>query len=270
MTKRDGMLVSFDVGNAFEQQLGKAGGGKPLDGKTRSHMEAGIGANFSNVRVHTGAHASQLNRSISAKAFTRGSNVFFDRGQYNPGSIAGQRLLAHELTHTVQQGASPSVQRSVTARIAPSGHARVQRGYWEERKAKKKSKKAKKMSDRQQQQFKFSDDGAINEYTEEETDTGKLNAPPLTQVDTYLLFAYQAKSKAEKVINSWGASVNMSDRDTAKARETKGLKSAVKRGQRADASVKKYGETFLQEIQADFNFIKESNVVRSQPEFFGF
>jgi hypothetical protein len=106
MTKRDSMLDSFDAGNDFEHKLSSAGSGSSLDGKTRSEMEAGIGADFSKVRVHTGAQASSLNRSISAKAFTRGSDVFFDKGQYNPGSTAGKRLIAHELTHVVQQGAA--------------------------------------------------------------------------------------------------------------------------------------------------------------------
>jgi hypothetical protein len=104
LAKRTGMLDAFDAGSDFESKLGSSPSGAPLDGKTRSQMEAGIGADFSRVRVHTGDHASSLNRSISARAFTRGSNVYFDRGQYNPGSIAGKRLLAHELTHVVQQG----------------------------------------------------------------------------------------------------------------------------------------------------------------------
>jgi hypothetical protein len=104
MTKRDGMLGAFDASPAFERQLRSAGGGNPLDKNTRSEMERGIGADFSGVRVHTGAQASSLNRSISAQAFTRGSDVFFSSGKYNPGSAGGKRLLAHELTHVVQQG----------------------------------------------------------------------------------------------------------------------------------------------------------------------
>jgi hypothetical protein len=112
MTKRSDMLGSFDAGGDFESKLSASPSGAPLDGKTRSQMESGIGADFSGVRVHTGAHASSLNRSISARAFTRGSDVFFDKGQYNPGSIAGKRLIAHELTHVVQQGGAPqSTQR---------------------------------------------------------------------------------------------------------------------------------------------------------------
>ncbi len=119
MTKRNGMLDSFDAGSDFESKLSSSGGGKPLDTQTRSQMEAGIGADFSNVRVHTGSHSSALNRSISARAFTRGSDVFFDRGQYNPGSIAGKRLIAHELTHVVQQGAaSQTTQRKAYPAVA--------------------------------------------------------------------------------------------------------------------------------------------------------
>jgi hypothetical protein len=125
MTKRDGMLGAFDASPAFERQLRSAGGGNPLDKNTRSEMERGIGADFSQVRVHTGAQASSLNRSISAQAFTRGSDVFFSSGKYNPGSAGGKRLLAHELTHVVQQGgaaqgaqrkAYPPLQRNVIQR----------------------------------------------------------------------------------------------------------------------------------------------------------
>ncbi len=68
MTKRNGMLDSFDAGSDFEQQLGASGSGKPLDNTTRSQMESGIGADFGNVRVHTGSQASSLNRSISAQS----------------------------------------------------------------------------------------------------------------------------------------------------------------------------------------------------------
>ncbi len=83
------------------------GSGRPLDEPVRSSMESGFGADFSNVRVHTGGQADTLNRSLNARAFTTGQDVFFRQGEYNPGSSAGQKLLAHELTHTVQQGAAP-------------------------------------------------------------------------------------------------------------------------------------------------------------------
>jgi hypothetical protein len=86
------------------------GGGRPLDEGVRSSMESGFGADFSNVRVHTGTQADTLNRSLNARAFTVGRDIFFKAGEYNAGSSGGKKLLAHELTHTVQQGAA-GVQR---------------------------------------------------------------------------------------------------------------------------------------------------------------
>jgi hypothetical protein len=92
------------------------GGGKPLEDGVRGSMEQGFGADFSNVRVHTGGQADALNRSLNAKAFTVGRDVFFGKGQYNPNNSDGQKLLAHELTHTVQQGA---VQHQISRKSFP-------------------------------------------------------------------------------------------------------------------------------------------------------
>ena len=80
------------------------GGGHPLPVDTRSNMESAFGTDFSGVRVHTGSSAVKMNQSLSARAFTHGADIYFNRGQYNPGSTEGQRLLGHELTHAVQQG----------------------------------------------------------------------------------------------------------------------------------------------------------------------
>jgi hypothetical protein len=66
-------------------------------------MESRMGADFRDVRVHTGGEAAQLNRSIGARAFTQGNDVYFGAGEYSPETDSGQHLLAHELTHTVQQ-----------------------------------------------------------------------------------------------------------------------------------------------------------------------
>lgn len=79
-------------------------GGRPLESGIRRRMEQGFGADFSNVRVHTDGNADRLSRSLNAKAFTTGSSIFFRRNTFNPGSNGGQKLLAHELTHVVQQG----------------------------------------------------------------------------------------------------------------------------------------------------------------------
>jgi hypothetical protein len=67
-------------------------------------MEDAFGADFSGVKVHSDAQSDSLNQSLQATAFTTGSDVFFAKGQYKPTSPAGQELLAHELTHVVQQG----------------------------------------------------------------------------------------------------------------------------------------------------------------------
>jgi hypothetical protein len=80
------------------------GGGQPLPKDTLSSMGQAFGTDFSNVRVHTGSRAQEMSQSIQAKAFTHGSDIYFNRGQYNPGSTEGKRLLGHELTHVVQQG----------------------------------------------------------------------------------------------------------------------------------------------------------------------
>lgn len=92
---------SFD----FEAQLEKTkAGGKPLDEETRAFMEKRMGYNFSAVRIHTGPDAVQLARHIHAQAFTVGNHVFFNAGKYKPDTEDGLKLLAHELTHVIQQG----------------------------------------------------------------------------------------------------------------------------------------------------------------------
>jgi hypothetical protein len=82
------------------------GSGQPLDSGLQQSMGQAIGAEFSGVRVHTDATSDRLNQSIQAKAFTTGQDVFFRQGAYNPSSRGGQELIAHELTHVVQQGKS--------------------------------------------------------------------------------------------------------------------------------------------------------------------
>ena len=82
------------------------GGGQPLPESTRSYFEPRFGADFSQVRVHTGSKASEVVRSVNAQAFAKGKDVVFGSGQYSPGTSTGRRLLAHELTHVVQQQAA--------------------------------------------------------------------------------------------------------------------------------------------------------------------
>ncbi|MCB8942754.1 MAG: DUF4157 domain-containing protein [Ardenticatenaceae bacterium] len=84
------------------------GGGQPLAKEVRAPMEQAFGADFSSVQIHTSSQSDTLNRSLQARAFTSGQDIFFRQGEYNPGSSSGQELLAHELTHVVQQNAAPA------------------------------------------------------------------------------------------------------------------------------------------------------------------
>jgi Domain of unknown function (DUF4157)/A nuclease of the HNH/ENDO VII superfamily with conserved WHH len=80
------------------------GVGYPLDHGTRTFMESRFGTDFSDVRVHTDGRAVQSADALAANAYTTGRDIYFAAGKYAPGSREGQHLLAHELTHTVQQG----------------------------------------------------------------------------------------------------------------------------------------------------------------------
>lgn len=79
------------------------GSGAPLASHTRDQMEEAFGADFSGVRVHTGSDSAAMNEEIGARAFTYGSDIHFNTGEYAPGTDSGKHLLAHELTHVVQQ-----------------------------------------------------------------------------------------------------------------------------------------------------------------------
>ena len=103
---------SFETDDGFESQLSRSkGGGTPLPNQVRAEMEPRFDADFGQVRVHTDSQAIQMNRDIGAQAFTHGSDVYFGAGKFNPGSNNGKHLLAHELTHTIQQGAVGTTQQ---------------------------------------------------------------------------------------------------------------------------------------------------------------
>lgn len=90
--------------------------GKPLPSGTLKHMNTAFGVDFSQVRVHTDGTSVGMNKELGAQAFTHGKDIYFNSGRYNPDTSAGRHLLAHELTHVVQQGGGAtndaSVQRS--------------------------------------------------------------------------------------------------------------------------------------------------------------
>jgi Domain of unknown function (DUF4157) len=91
-------------------------GGRPLEPEVREDMEARMGHDFSDVRVHDDSAAAASAQAVSANAYTVGSNIVFQRDQYDPSSSAGKTTLAHELTHVVQQRSGP-----VDGTSAPGG-----------------------------------------------------------------------------------------------------------------------------------------------------
>jgi hypothetical protein len=96
-------MGSFEPGADFEPRLDTGGGGSPLPAGTRAFMEPRFGTDFSGVRLHTDAQAADSTEAIQAQAYTSGSHIVFGPGRYAPETPEGKRLLAHELTHVVQQ-----------------------------------------------------------------------------------------------------------------------------------------------------------------------
>lgn len=90
------------------------GSGQALDGEIAQRAGNTMGRDLSDVTVHTDSQADQLSRQLGAKAFTTGNDIYFRDGAYDPGSSDGQHLIAHELTHVVQQGSAAPVQAKMT------------------------------------------------------------------------------------------------------------------------------------------------------------
>jgi len=116
MAKSESMTNNAKASNTVSQKIEKSkGSGRPLSKKVRSEMENSFGTDFSNVNIHTGKNAVELNQELGAQAFTTGKDVYFNQGKFNPESSQGKHLLAHELTHVVQQGAAqkdkPAIQK---------------------------------------------------------------------------------------------------------------------------------------------------------------
>lgn len=117
----DESRTSSELTSAIKTELG-GGSGLPLE--VRSFMEPRFKADLSGVRIHTDARAENLTTRLGARAFTYGRDIFFNRGQFQPDSDTGMELIAHELTHTIQQ--REVVQREVV--VKETGSPRVQRG----------------------------------------------------------------------------------------------------------------------------------------------
>jgi hypothetical protein len=93
----DGSMVQSVIGS----------GGQPLDAPVQKLMESHFNTDLSGVRVHTDSRAGQSAAAINAQAYTAGDHIVFQRQHYQPGTDAGMRMLAHELTHVVQQRSGP-------------------------------------------------------------------------------------------------------------------------------------------------------------------
>jgi len=121
--------ATSEVSNDLESQINAIkGGGRPLAESERAYFEPRFGTDFSNVRIHSDKQASNAARSVNARAFTFGHNVVFGAGEYSPDALAGRKLLAHELTHVVQQsmGSQGHIQRLVEAtRVSCQGYPRT-------------------------------------------------------------------------------------------------------------------------------------------------
>jgi hypothetical protein len=104
-----GLLPGGGVHPQVERALGaRRGAGRPLDAGTRDRVGESLGDPLADVRVHDDRGAAELARSVSARAFTTGADVYFAEGEYRPGTSGGDRLLAHELAHVVQQRGAPT------------------------------------------------------------------------------------------------------------------------------------------------------------------
>lgn len=97
------------LGRVENKLFANKGKGEAMEDDVRVDMEGRFGADFSQVRIHKGGDAAHMSKELQAQAFTHGSDVFFNDGKYEPDSVRGKILLAHELTHVVQQGAAQQV-----------------------------------------------------------------------------------------------------------------------------------------------------------------
>lgn len=105
---RDGGARETGDPRAIQAQLGS---GHSLDGSVKSRMKTAFGYDFANVRLHTDSKSAQLSKTLNARAFTIGQDVAFGAGEYQPGTLIGDAIIAHELAHVVQQG-GPSTKAS--------------------------------------------------------------------------------------------------------------------------------------------------------------
>jgi hypothetical protein len=124
--RSEGLSDTPSVPSSFESSLSESKGtGQPLSDNVKASMGNRMGTDFSNVGIHNNAQSASLSNQINAKAFTHGNDIYFNQGQYQPETREGQHLIAHELTHTVQQGTA--VNRKPLK--VTQGNERIQRSW---------------------------------------------------------------------------------------------------------------------------------------------
>ncbi|SHH64563.1 protein of unknown function [Chryseolinea serpens] len=126
LQRKEGGPGEVRAGNPLEHYVrGLNNGGQSFPSETRSFFEPKLGYDFSKVKIHDDAPAHASSRSINALAYTHGEHIVFGEGQYQPHTTPGKKLLAHELTHVVQQGSAgpSSLQQSVQRQDGPPGTA---------------------------------------------------------------------------------------------------------------------------------------------------
>ena len=135
-TDKEHLQRNTDIENAeddFREKICSAkGNGQPLTESIREQMEAGIGADFYNVKIHDDPESHKLSKEINAQAFTQGNDVFFNAGKYDPATKQGQHLLAHELTHVVQQenGNSDRIQKDTASELDDLFNNAIKESNW--------------------------------------------------------------------------------------------------------------------------------------------
>jgi hypothetical protein len=121
--QRSSAVISDGPAPAVANEAMSSSSGQALGGPSRAKMESRFGEDFSDVTLHSDEAAAEAARAVKAKAFTVGRDIYLDRTHYHPGTKEGQHLLAHELTHVVQQrgGAKPAIMRIPLSEQLPSG-----------------------------------------------------------------------------------------------------------------------------------------------------
>jgi hypothetical protein len=116
--KRESDTQQGNVGLASRLE-NSADKGAKLSPEVLHEMNASFDANFSHVRIHQDKDAASMNKDIQAQAFTHGKDIYFNEGKYNPNSSTGKKLLAHELTHTIQQGGKVPLSKTAATTFQP-------------------------------------------------------------------------------------------------------------------------------------------------------